>query len=368
MSLRWLLAGPLAGLGAVSGVIAALPDTHHRWWWIMACGVGAGLAALIGLLPSGDHAPGDLALTGIEADTLSAKHGGVVVGQQHAAQGGIAAGLLHQSGLSATFQPSRDMQIGNLTITQNLPSALPPEQGRTWTIPPPVSSFTGRQIELDRLHQELTANKSAVLVPTTALYGPGGIGKTQLALAYASFRRAEYELGWWIPAETPLSILAALAELAAALGLPQGLAPELLTRRIHEELSNRRNWLLVFDNAPDYASVENFSTAGRRWAHTNYVAESVLARSRRPNTNRRYAARRSRRPFDGSNWRKQSGVGYSTCRGTWIFATSSRAGRRIFKLFPQLPPTPFGTLHGNISTASRTPTRTRQTTGIWGNS
>lgn len=256
--MRWLLAGPLAGLGAAAGVIAALPDTHHRGWWITACGVGSGLAALIALLPSRKSATRDLAPTGISAKTLNVNRSGVVIGQQHAAQGGIVVGQQHQSGLNATLQTSREMHIGNLTITQNSPPSLPLRQRRTWTIPPPVPSFIGRQSELGLLRQQLTANKSAVLVPTTALHGPGGIGKTQLALAYASLWRAEYELGWWIPAETTLSMLAAFAELATALGLPQGLSPELLVHRVHEELSDRIGWLLIFDNAPDHVFLSNF--------------------------------------------------------------------------------------------------------------
>lgn len=258
MSLRWLLAGPLAGLGAAAGVIAALPDTHHTSWWIAACGAGSGLAALIGLLPSHHHDTKDLTSTGINAETLKASRQGVVIGQQYASEGGIAVGNLRQSNLNATLQPARDVHIGTLIVNPNSPDLLPLKQRRIWNIPTPVSSFTGRQVELDLLHQQLAADKSAALVPTTAIYGLGGIGKTQLALAYASQWRAEYELGWWIPAETPLGILGALTELATALGLPHDLSPKLLASRVRNELSDRGRWLLVFDNALDYASISDF--------------------------------------------------------------------------------------------------------------
>jgi predicted ATPase len=36
-----------------------------------------------------------------------------------------------------------------------------------------------------------------MLVPTAALTGMAGIGKTQLALAYAQHHRGDYTLGWW---------------------------------------------------------------------------------------------------------------------------------------------------------------------------
>src|SRR6266545_6791721 len=76
--------------------------------------------------------------------------------------------------------------------------------GRRWTIPPPVRSFTGRDQQLAVLRAQLTSQGAATLVPTAALYGMGGVGKTQLALAYAQHHRGDYQLAWWVPAETDL--------------------------------------------------------------------------------------------------------------------------------------------------------------------
>jgi hypothetical protein len=59
-----------------------------------------------------------------------------------------------------------------------------------WTIPPPVRSFVGRDAQLAALHQQLTGHGAAALVPTAALYGMGGVGKTQLALALDFRHRA----------------------------------------------------------------------------------------------------------------------------------------------------------------------------------
>lgn len=64
---------------------------------------------------------------------------------------------------------------------------------------PPVRSFTGRDQQLAALRTQLTDQGAATLVPTTALTGMGGTGKTQLALAYAQRYRGDYTLGWWIP-------------------------------------------------------------------------------------------------------------------------------------------------------------------------
>src|SRR4029453_12376793 len=85
--------------------------------------------------------------------------------------------------------------------------------GRGWTIPPPVRSFVGRDDQLAALHAQLSDQGVATLVPTAALTGMGGIGKTQLALAYAQRYRGDYTLGWWVPSETELGMLSALADL-----------------------------------------------------------------------------------------------------------------------------------------------------------
>jgi tetratricopeptide (TPR) repeat protein len=130
--------------------------------------------------------------------------------------------------------------------------------GRGWTIPPPVRSFTGRDDQLTALRAQLTSQGAATLVPAAALYGMGGVGKTQLALAYAQRYRGDYTLGWWVPAETELGFLTALGELGAALGLPENLPPAKLAARTRDALGERSGWLLVFDNAPDPATVAEY--------------------------------------------------------------------------------------------------------------
>jgi tetratricopeptide (TPR) repeat protein len=129
---------------------------------------------------------------------------------------------------------------------------------RSWTIPPPVPSFTGRDEQLAALHAQLTSQGAATLVPTAALYGMGGVGKTQLALAYAKRYRADYGLGWWVPSETELGMVAALADLGMALGLPEALRPAELAAGARDALGERSGWLLIFDNAPDPVAVADY--------------------------------------------------------------------------------------------------------------
>jgi tetratricopeptide (TPR) repeat protein len=140
-------------------------------------------------------------------------------------------------------------------LREGLPAA---RARRSWTIPPPVRSFTGREEQLAGLREQLTGQGAATLVPAVALTGMGGVGKTQLALAYAQRYRTDYTLGWWVPAETQLGMITALANLAVELGLPAELPPAELAARARDALGDRSKWLVIFDNAPDPVAVAEY--------------------------------------------------------------------------------------------------------------
>jgi AAA ATPase domain len=193
----------LIGVGTPVAIIAGWASEDDRGWWLLAAGACAGLGTLLGLPPRGQQ-PGPTAAT-------------------------------------TTGEPAPD-------------PATPP--GRVWNIPAPVRSFTGRDPQLAALHNHLQSQLRATLVPAAALYGLGGIGKTQLARAYAHRHRDDYQLGWWTPAETPLTATTALAELAVRLGAAADLPQPRQVSFAHEALAERDGWLLVFDNATDPATLE----------------------------------------------------------------------------------------------------------------
>ncbi len=139
--------------------------------------------------------------------------------------------------------------------------ALMASHQELWNIPPRVRSFVGREPQIKAIREHLLDRSRSVLLPE-ALHGLGGIGKTQLALAYAHQYRDEYALGWWVPAETESSTLASLARLAVLLGGNAGLDPRDSAANLSAELAARETWLLIFDNAASVRDVAPLLPAG----------------------------------------------------------------------------------------------------------
>lgn len=137
---------------------------------------------------------------------------------------------------------------GRLDGSRSEQVALMAPNPAIWNIPSPVKSFIGRERQLRTIREHLARSSSSVLLPD-ALHGLGGIGKTQLALAYAAKFREDYVLGWWIAAESASSTLASLARLAVLLGSNPALDPQDLAANLSVLLRGYERWVLIFDNA-----------------------------------------------------------------------------------------------------------------------
>ncbi|MCD0447612.1 FxSxx-COOH system tetratricopeptide repeat protein [Actinocorallia sp. API 0066] len=116
--------------------------------------------------------------------------------------------------------------------------------------------FTGREDQLEQLRELVRARPTAVL--PAALYGKGGVGKTQIAVEYVYRNLADYDLVWWIPSEFPDNVRATLSQLAPHLGVPvsQNETVDLVIQALRVGRPYAR-WLLVFDNADDPADLVN---------------------------------------------------------------------------------------------------------------
>ena len=152
-------------------------------------------------------------------------------------------------------QPSRTTaSISSLSI-----ATVP----QIWNVPNRNADFTGREVILEKLHDDLAGDGTAVVL-ARAVYGLGGVGKTQLVLEYAHRFQADYDLIWWIDAEQPLEISLALADLAGRLGLPTSDNAAESAAAALEQLRRgvAGRWLLIFDNAEDPEDLAAFLPAG----------------------------------------------------------------------------------------------------------
>jgi hypothetical protein len=140
------------------------------------------------------------------------------------------------------------------------PRTIPP----VWNVPTRNAAFTGRNIVLEKLQDQLAGSSKAVVLPQ-ALYGLGGVGKTQVALEYAHRYMANYDVVWWVSAEQRELINPALAALAPHLGIRVGDSVAEAAQAAREALRRGipyTHWLLVFDNADDPGDLESVLPGG----------------------------------------------------------------------------------------------------------
>ncbi len=130
-----------------------------------------------------------------------------------------------------------------LTASARAPS-LPSLRGN---LPEPLSSFRGRHTELEQVDQAIDSSRLVTLI------GPGGVGKTRLAVAAAARRRDRHSGGVWLVELAGVTETAAVAATAAAaLGAsgpalgddqPSGSTAELIARHL-----TGRSLVIVLDN------------------------------------------------------------------------------------------------------------------------
>ncbi|KAE8443926.1 hypothetical protein EG329_001236 [Mollisiaceae sp. DMI_Dod_QoI] len=117
---------------------------------------------------------------------------------------------------------------------------------------PRNDSFFGRQVILSQVRLALDHDSSNLRLRSLALWGTGGIGKTQIALAYARERKEKgVKAIFWISCETQMARNQSYTEVALLLSL-QGASEEnhdqnrlLVTKWLQK---TDIPWLIIFDN------------------------------------------------------------------------------------------------------------------------
>jgi hypothetical protein len=135
------------------------------------------------------------------------------------------------------------------------PGTLPP----VWPNLHRNANFTGREQILHKLHDSLVRENHTALTQQ-ALYGLGGIGKTQVAIEYAYRYRASYDVVWWINAEEDSTLKTDYAELSKKLNLPEKDAAEqsVIIEAVRQWLDHNPGGLLIFDNARNWETIRHY--------------------------------------------------------------------------------------------------------------
>ncbi|MGZ3644451.1 MAG: tetratricopeptide repeat protein [Ktedonobacteraceae bacterium] len=149
---------------------------------------------------------------------------------------------------------------------------IPPHlaANRIWTVPFVRNPFfTGREPLLKLLHERLSTTRMAALTQAQALYGLGGIGKTQTAAEYTFRYGDEYAHVFWIWAATQETLDADFVKLTQLLDLPEKDEQDQtqVVAAVKRWLSVNENWLLIMDNADDLPMARQFLPT----THNGYV-------------------------------------------------------------------------------------------------
>lgn len=142
-----------------------------------------------------------------------------------------------------------------ITTTARFPGTLP----SIWRVPARNPNFTGRDHELMAMKTSLKADPR---VAVHSVSGLGGVGKTQLAIEYAHQFASDYDIVWWIAAETSATIPDHFAALATSLGLQPTEGPDELRAAVHEALRTAGGWLLILDNADSVDDIAAWVPSG----------------------------------------------------------------------------------------------------------
>ncbi|MER7004533.1 BTAD domain-containing putative transcriptional regulator [Dactylosporangium sp. NPDC000555] len=147
----------------------------------------------------------------------------------------------------------------------DVPQVVSVEGNRPFQTPAPVADFTGREAQLRLLCELLRRGPSGpapISVMICAIAGPGGVGKTSLAVQAAHLVRDDYPDGQ-LYADLrgdglhPLRPIEVLSQLLRALGVTAALIPtdEAECSALYRSTLAARRVLIVLDNARDARQV-----------------------------------------------------------------------------------------------------------------
>ncbi|WP_432937452.1 FxSxx-COOH system tetratricopeptide repeat protein [Kribbella sp. CA-253562] len=145
-----------------------------------------------------------------------------------------------------------DVEARDVRITLGGGVTEPPWPVVIGSIPPGADYFQYRTLAWEKLLRAGPSRRGSVAGrPASLLCGLGGVGKTQLAAAYARhlLNGKEVDLLVWVPASTRAEIIDKYAQTAGSVGLGVAGEPEAAVARFLGWLSTTdRRWVIILDD------------------------------------------------------------------------------------------------------------------------
>ena len=120
--------------------------------------------------------------------------------------------------------------------------------------------FIGRAELLQKLRDKLCDERPNKFNHRVALFGMGGVGKTQVSIQYVVTYKAKYNSVFWITAVDQPSLILGFQEIATKTKLvdTEGMDGVSVAREVLRWLEKQNSWLLVMDNVDDISVVNNY--------------------------------------------------------------------------------------------------------------
>lgn len=129
----------------------------------------------------------------------------------------------------------------------------------TWNLPRFPEYYVERKELTNAIWDKFSDEKKRKTAVLVGLNGLGGIGKTTLALNAIYNAKQRYDFKVWFSSETKDLLKANYFELGERFRLfSKDMSDKLKIRIVKEWLDNKRNVLLVYDNAPDMETLNDF--------------------------------------------------------------------------------------------------------------
>ncbi|KAI0973577.1 P-loop containing nucleoside triphosphate hydrolase protein [Xylaria arbuscula] len=121
--------------------------------------------------------------------------------------------------------------------------------------------FSGREEVLDTIHTSLNPDSPSSALKSLALFGMGGVGKTQIAVQYAYKNLQHFDVILWIAADNGIAIGQSFRGIANGLGLfdtddDQTDAAAAVWKVKNWLITTKTTCLVMFDNADDLAALK----------------------------------------------------------------------------------------------------------------